>query len=113
MNAQAQKRRANTFDFPGFTHYCGISRNGNFKIARKTSRKKYTAKCKELNALLKKIRNSVKTKEWWKALTAKLRDHYQYYVVSENYKGIARFYAYAITLVRKWMNRRSQKRKMN
>jgi group II intron reverse transcriptase/maturase len=113
MNAQAQKRRANTFDFLGFTHYCGISRNGNFKVARKTSRKKYTAKCKELNAWLKKIRNSVKTKEWWKTLIAKLRGHYQYYGVSENYKGIARFYTYAIKLVRKWMNRRSQKRKMN
>ena len=112
-NAKSQNRRANTFDFLGFTHYCGMSRKGNFKIGRKTSRKKYTAKCKELNTWLKKTRNLVKTKEWWKTLKAKLRGHFQYYGVSENYNGIVRFYKYAMKVVHKWLNRRSQKRKMN
>ena len=112
-NAKAQNRRVNTFDFLGFTHYCDRSRKGNFKIGRKTSRKKYSAKCKEMNAWLKAIRNQVKTKEWWKILIAKLRGHFQYYGVSENYAGIARFYKFTIRMVRKWMNRRSQKRKMS
>jgi group II intron reverse transcriptase/maturase len=112
-NAQKQQRRANTFDFLGFTHYCGVSRKGNFKVSRKTSRKKFTAKCKELNTWLRNTRNLVKTKEWWKILEAKLRGHYQYYGVSENYRGVARFYNYARKAVHKWMNRRSQKRKMN
>ena len=113
MNAKTQRRRANTFDFLGFTHYCGVSRKGNFKVARKTSRKKYAAKCKKLKAWLKKIRNSVKTKEWWKTLIAKLRGHFQYYGVSENYRSIARFYTYALRVMHKLMNRRSQKRKMS
>jgi len=112
-NAKAQNRRVNTFDFLGFTHYCDRSRKGNFKIGRKTSRKKYSAKCKEMNAWLKAIRNQVKTKEWWKILIAKLRGHFQYYGVSENYAGITRFYKFTIRMVRKWMNRRSQKRKMS
>jgi len=112
-NAKSQNRRANTFDFLGFTHYCDVSRKGKFKVGRKTSRKKYTAKCKAMNAWLKAIRNLVKTKEWWKILQAKLRGHYQYYGVSENYDGIARFYKFTIRMVRKWMNRRSQKRKMS
>jgi RNA-directed DNA polymerase len=112
-NAKLQNRRANTFDFLGFTHYCDKSRKGNFKIGRKTSRKKYTAKCRAMNAWLKAIRNQVKTKEWWKILIAKLRGHFQYYGVSENYDGIARFYKNTIRMVRKWMNRRSQKRKMS
>ena len=112
-NAKRQSRRANTFDFLGFTHYCDRSRKGNFKVGRKTSRKKYTAKCRAMNAWLKAIRNQVKTKEWWKILKAKLRGHYQYYGVSENYDGIVRFYKATVRLVRKWMNRRSQKRKMN
>ena len=46
-------------------------------------------------------------------LQAKIRGHYQYYGVSENYAGIRRFYTIAIHMVRKWMNRRSQKRKMS
>ena len=112
-NAKSQSRRANTFDFLGFTHYCDRSRKGNFKVGRKTSRKKYTAKCRAMNAWLKAIRNQVKTKEWWKILKAKLQGHYQYYGVSENYDSIVRFYKATVRLVRKWMNRRSQKRKMN
>ena len=112
-NARKQNRRANTFDFLGFTHYCDQSRKGNFKVGRKTSRKKYTAKCKEMNAWLKAIRNHVKTKEWWQTLIAKLRGHYQYYGVSENYNGLARFYKATMKMVRKWMNRRSQKGKMS
>ena len=112
-NAKRQNRCANTFEFLGFTHYCGRSRNGNFKLGRKTSRKKYSAKCRDMNAWLKSIRNQVKTKDWWEILRAKLRGHFQYYGVSENYDGIVRFYKFTIRMVRKWMNRRSQKRKMS
>ena len=112
-NAKTQKRRANTFDFLGFTHYIGVSRRGNFKVGRKTSRKKYSSKCKEMNSWLKAIRNKVKTKEWWKILESKLRGHFQYYGVSENYGSISKFYKATLIMVRKWMNRRSQKRKMS
>jgi hypothetical protein len=112
-NAQRQSRRANTFDFLGFTHYCDTSRKGNFKVGRTTSRKKFTAKCREMNRWLKDIRNAVPTKDWWKILQAKIRGHYQYYGISENYAGVRRFYNATIRMVRKWMNRRSQKRKMS
>ncbi len=112
-NARTQNRRANTFDFLGFTHYCDRSRKGNFKVGRKTSGKKYSAKCRSMNTWLKAIRNQVKTKEWWKVLKAKLRGHFQYYGVSENYNGIVRFYKFTLRVVRKWMNRRSQKRTMS
>jgi len=112
-NARRQNRRAGTFDFLGFTHYCDWSRKGRFKVGRKTSGRKFSVKCKEMNAWLKAIRNQVKTKEWWKILRAKLRGHFQYYGVSENYNGLMRFYKATMRMVYKWMNRRSQKRKMN
>jgi group II intron reverse transcriptase/maturase len=112
-NSRLQNRRANTFDFLGFTHYCATSVKGYFKVGRKTSRKKYSAKCKDMNEWLKAIRNLVKTKVWWKILIVKLQGHFQYYGVSENFRGIARFYQSTIRMVHKWINRRSQKRKMN
>ena len=112
-NARHQNRKPNTFDFLGFTHYCDLSRNGYFKLGRKTSRKKFTAKCRAMNEWLKAIRNRVKTKDWWKILAAKLRGHFQYYGVSENYASLARFYKLTMSMVRKWLNRRSQKRKMS
>lgn len=113
QNAQRDKRKANTFDFLGLTHYCDVTRKGHFKVGRKTSSKKFRAKAKELNLWLKAIRNQVLTKDWWKILGSKLRGHYEYYGVSENYRSIDKFYKLAIKLAKKWMNRRSQKRAMN
>jgi len=112
-NTIIEKRKANTFDFLGFTHYCDKTRRGHFKVGRKTSAKKFRVKIKELNLWLKSIRNLMPTKDWWKFLRAKLRGHYEYYGVSENYRSIYEFYKHAIRLAKKWMNRRSQKKAMS
>ena len=95
-NAMRQNRRANTFDFLGFTHYCDKTRKGGFKVGRKTSRKKFKAKCKDMNLWLKSVRNLVKTKEWWKVLRAKLHGHYQYYGVSGNMPSISKYYSITV-----------------
>lgn len=112
-NAQNQNRQTNTFDFLGITHYCDISRKGNFKIGRKTSNKKFIKKCKDLTIWVKKMRNLFKPKEWWDILNSKLLGHYQYYGISENYRGIKAFYNHTIRTLYKWLNRRSQKLSMN
>ncbi|MHC4124713.1 MAG: group II intron reverse transcriptase/maturase [Planctomycetota bacterium] len=109
-NAKRQNRRANTFDFLGFTHFCGKSRRGKFIVGRKTSQKKFRRKCREMNEWLKSIRNYKKAKEWWPTLEAKLRGHYQYYGVSGNMRALKRFYGMTLRLVRKWLNRRSQRK---
>jgi group II intron reverse transcriptase/maturase len=113
LNALNAGRKANTFDFLGFTHFCDKTRKGYFKLGRKTSAKKFRAKCKDLNLWLKSIRNVLLTKEWWKILKAKLRGHFEYYGVSGNYPSIAKYYSIAMRQTLKWLNRRSQKRKMN
>ena len=112
-NAKRQDRRANTFDFLGFTHFCGKSRRGKFIVGRKTSAKKFRKKCKEMNAWLKAIRNAVKTKDWWPILAAKLWGHYQYYGVSGNMASLRLYYETTLRLVRKWLNRRSQRRALS
>jgi len=112
-NAERRKCKPATFDFLGFTHFCDKSRKGNFKVGRKTRKKKYNAKLVEMNNWLKGIRNAVKIEEWWKVLEAKLRGHYQYYGVSGNYASISAFYRETCMLVFKWINRRSQKKSMN
>lgn len=110
-NAQRQHRKAHTFDFLGFTHYCGKSRKGKFIVGRKTSRTKFRRTCRELNAWLKAVRNAVKTKEWWPIFAAKLRGHYQYYGVSGNMASLRRYYAVGLRLALKWLNRRSQRKR--
>jgi len=110
-NAQTQKRKPHTFDFLGFTHYCGTSRKGKFMVSRITSRKKFRQKCKDMSAWLKAVRNVAPAKEWWPILAAKLRGHYQYYGISGNMLALARYYSAVLRLTRKWLNRRSQRGK--
>jgi hypothetical protein len=112
-NAQRQNRRTHTFDFLGFTHFCDRSRRGKFIVGRRTSRKKFRQKCRELNQWLKRTRNSRPVTEWWPILAAKLRGHYQYYGVSGNMPSLQRYYCVAVRLARKWLNRRSQRRSFN
>ena len=40
--------KPDTFDFLGFTHYCSKSKNGKFRVKRKTSRKKFKQKYRSL-----------------------------------------------------------------
>jgi hypothetical protein len=112
-NARRQNRKANTFDFLGFTHYCGRSRRGHFLLGRKTSGKKFRKKCKELNAWLKAVRNACPAKEWWQILKAKVTGHYRYYGVSGNYAMIRGYYKETLKLALKWLNRRSQMKRFN
>ncbi|MCF6218308.1 MAG: hypothetical protein L3J94_06030 [Gammaproteobacteria bacterium] len=83
------------------------------KEKHRTLLEQVLAALNELNLWLNAIRNQVLTKDWWKILGAKIRGHYEYYGVSENYRSIYKFYKLAIKLAKKWMNRRSQKRKMS
>lgn len=56
-----------TFQFLGFTHYCSKSQNGRFRVKRKTSKKKFTKKCKEIHKLIGTMRH-----QSLKEITAKL-----------------------------------------
>jgi len=105
--------RDRTFDFLGLTHFNDKTRKGYYKVGRKTARKKLNKSLKELNIWLKSIRNMVKVEEWWKVLVSKMRGHFQYYGVSGNMSSLKRFYFVAINLAKKWLNRRSQKKRFN
>lgn len=112
-NSKAQNRKANTFDFLGFTHFCDKTRKGKFKLGRKTSCKRFKNKCNKMTKWLKDIRNTSKPKEWWDILKAKLRGHFQYYGISGNYRCLKAFYQHTIRELHKWLNRRSQRKSMN
>jgi RNA-directed DNA polymerase len=98
------------FDFLGFTHYCGRTRYGAFKVKRRTSKKKYRTKLKEAKEWLKRERNRYKTGELLERAKLKLVGHLNYYAVTDNLPMCQDFsYQYA-RMVFKWLNRRSQKR---
>ncbi|MDQ1252104.1 MAG: RNA-directed polymerase [Euryarchaeota archaeon] len=102
-----------TFDFLGFTHYCGKSRKGYFKVGRKTSKTRFSRRIKEMNEFLRINRNKYKLSELWFKLRQKLLGHYRYYGVSENSRSIQRYSYNVRRLIFKWLNRRCQKKSFN
>jgi len=98
-----------TFDFLGFTHYCSKSKNGKFRVKRKTSKKKFKTKVQEFNIWMKNSRNE-KLGDIMATIKRKLSGHYNYYGITDNSEMISN-YAYCVRkLTMKWLNRRSQKK---
>jgi group II intron reverse transcriptase/maturase len=113
QNAKRRGGRSETFDFLGFTHYCGTKRDGKgFRMKRMTARKKFIAKLKIFKEWLKKAR-IMKIKELWGKVKAKLVGHYNYYGVTDNLRGIVRFGEEVKKLLFKWLNRRGKKNCLN
>jgi group II intron reverse transcriptase/maturase len=113
QNAKRRGKRAETFDFLGFTHYCSTRRDGKgFRMKRVTARRKFIAKLKSFKEWLKKAR-TLKTKELWETARTKLHGHYNYYGVTDNLRGIARFGEEVRKLLYKWLNRRGKKNCLN
>lgn len=82
-------------------------------MGHKTAKKKLAMSIIQTKEWLKKIRNKYRMKEWWPTLIAKLRGHYNYYGISGNMRCLKQFYNQVMSLVYKWVNRRSQKKSMN
>jgi len=101
-----------SFNFLGFTHYCGTSRHGYFTMGHKTSKNNLCRKLQEIDEWLKKIRCTIPLKDWWSCLKAKLIGHYSYFGISGNYRFVQQFYYQVKRRVFKWVNRRSQKKSM-
>lgn len=113
MRAKARGEKAATFDFLGFTHYCSCSRNGKqFRMKRKTISKRLTLKLKAYKSWLKKNRN-LRTSEIMQKTASKLQGHYGYYGVTDNSKGIGRYFLEVTRILYKWLNRRGKRSSYN
>lgn len=102
--------RLPSFDFLGFTHYWGRSRNGKARLKRKTSKKRFRRALVTINQWLSQERNAHKLPVLWKAIGQKLRGHYNYFGVTDNSPALSHFEHAVQGLLFKWLNRRSQRR---
>jgi len=106
------EKEAGKFDFLGFTFVCAKSRKGKFLVKCKTSEKKLKAKRTNVKKWLRQhMHTPIET--LIDKLNAKLRGHYNYYGLSHNLGKMRGFYWYVSTELRKTLNRRGGKRKMN
>ena len=99
-----------TFNFLGFTHICGKTRQGKFCVLRITMAKKVRAKLAELTLELRRRlhRPIAETGQWLRAV---LTGHYRYYAVPRNIDALNAFRYHVIHLWRNALRRRSDKKK--
>jgi group II intron reverse transcriptase/maturase len=98
-----------SFDFLGFEFRWGESRKGKKLIKQRTTRKKFQQSLRNFTTWCRKQRG-VGIAKLLKTLNAKLRGHYNYYGVIGNYESLKAFFRQAMMILRKWLNRRSQKK---
>ena len=97
-----------TFDFLGFTHYCGKTRSGRFALKRKTIAKRMRAKLREIKSELAK-RMHLPVPEVGRWLGSVVRGHLAYYAVPGNFDAIKEFCQQVQRLWLRTLRRRSQR----
>lgn len=105
--SRGETTKMGTFDFLGFTFYCGKTTTGKPWIMPKTSSKKFRQKIKEMKIWL----NDNKEQKLGKLicmLNIKLTGHYRYYGISFNSRMISNFKQQVRELLFRALNRRSQ-----
>jgi RNA-directed DNA polymerase len=106
---QKGRSKPDTFDFLGFTHYCGKSKQGKFRVKRKSSRKKVQGKLRECKEWLKSNRN-IDIHMIMDRFKRSLVGYYNYYCITDNTQSVSNFKDKIEYLLFKWLNRRSQRK---
>lgn len=104
-------KKPETFDFCGFTHYCSLSHKGNFRVKRKTAKKKRTAS----KAKIKKwIKENMHEREMWliKSLNLKLTGYFNYYGITDNGREIQRMRRFVVNTLFKSLRKRSNRHRL-
>lgn len=97
------------FEFLGFEFRWGQDRQGKAHVKRRTSRKKLRSSLDRFTEWCRQKRHCP-VKEWFKEMKPKLQGYYNYYGVSGNYASLQQFFGEAMQILRKWFNRRSQRK---
>ncbi len=88
---RAGKGKPETFNFLGFTHYCSKSRNGKFRVKRKTSRQKFIKKCREVHQRIKEMR-TLPVRDIIHKLNQILVGYFHYYGITDNFDSLNDFF---------------------
>ena len=101
--------KPDTFTFIGFTHYCSTGRNGQFRVKRKTSKKKFAKKCRELNITIRDMR-VWRLADIIRKLNQILVGYYHYYGITDNSRSLELMYHHVRRMLFYWLNRRSNRK---
>jgi RNA-directed DNA polymerase len=99
--------RPGTFNLLGFTHYWGLSRNGNWVIQKKTMSSRLSRSLRAVWTWCKANRH-LPLAEQQLHLARKIRGHCAYYGLTGNGRALRAFRYWTYVIWRGWLNRRSR-----
>jgi len=103
--------KPDVFEFLGFTHVCGKTRDGRFWLRRITIKKRMRAKLKQVKAeLRRRLHWPIPEQGRW--LASVVRGHLAYYAVPGNIDSVSAFRDQVRWLWRQSLRRRSQRHRM-
>ena len=108
---KARKRgeKPEEFTFPGFTHYCGKTQKGYFKLKRRTSRKKFGLSLDKFTDWARKCRGRLSKGQMLRQAAIRVAGHLGYYAITDNWERCDSYVYHAKRILFKWINRKSQR----
>jgi len=110
INARKRGGKPEGFTFLGFDHYSGKTRNGKFKVKRRTNRKKLNAGLRKHTEWCEQNRRWMRKMEMVKAAKRRVIGHLNYYAITDNSPRCGEYLYHAQRTLFKWLNRKSQRR---
>lgn len=111
-DADGKGPKPGSFDFLGFTHHWGRSKKGYWVVKRKTAGKKFREKLRIMNRWCRQHRHYPIDFQYEK-LCQKIKGHYAYYGITGNMRGLQRYRNEVRRIWKKWLCRRSWKKRLN
>jgi len=109
-NAYKRGEKPKEFTFLGFTHYCGKTKEGYFKVKRRTSRKKLGQSLRRFSDWARKARSVLRKGDMLRLARSRVVGHLSYYAITDN-TDRCRYYVHRTErILFKWLNRKSQRR---
>jgi len=112
-NAQARGGKLAEFTFLGFTHYCGKTKKGNFKVKRRTSRKKMGQSLRNFSDWAQQARRVLRKGEMIRQARIRVLGHLNHYAITDNTDACRDYRYHATQILYKWLNRKSQRKGYN
>ena len=109
-NARARGEKPKEFTFLGFTHYCGTTKEGYYKVKRRTSRKKLRQSLQRFTDWARKARGVLRKGEMFRLARARVVGHLAYYAITDNAACCQDYLRSTERILFKWLNRKSQRR---
>jgi group II intron reverse transcriptase/maturase len=109
-DANKRGEKPKEFTFLGFTHYCGKTKQGYFKVKRRTSRKKLGQSLRKFGDWARKARHKLRKGEMLRQARVRVKGHLNYYAITDNAEQCNRYVFHASRLLFKWLNRKSQRK---